>query len=162
MGKVLSLVELSAVRKRLKREGKTVVFTNGVFDIIHRGHVEYLDKAKGMGDVLIIGLNSDSSVRRIKGPERPINPQADRAVVLSSLAVVDYVCVFEEDTPIQLIAELVPDILVKGADWQTNAIVGKDIVERAGGKVLTVELVPGRSTTNIVRRIKDANSHTAS
>jgi len=156
MGQVISLAALTRVRSRLHRQGKRVVFTNGTFDIIHRGHVEYLAAARRMGDVLIVGLNSDASIRRIKGPRRPINPVADRAAVLASLASVDYVCVFGADTPYALIRRLVPDILVKGADWKNKGIVGSDVVKGAGGSVRTVRLTPGRSTTNVIERVLQA------
>lgn len=156
MGKPLSLNALVAVRRRLRKQGKKVVFTNGTFDIVHRGHVEYLAKAKMLGDVLIVGLNSDASIRRIKGPKRPINPNTDRAAVLSALASVDYVCFFGEDTPQRLIAKVIPDVLVKGADWKVDTIVGKDIVEENGGVVKTIRLTPGRSTTNVIQRVLDA------
>lgn len=156
MNKVLSLPALQAVRRKLRRQKKKVVFTNGTFDILHRGHVEYLAKAKALGDVLIVGLNTDASIRRIKGPKRPINTNRDRAAVLAALEAVDYICFFAEDTPQRLIASLVPDVLVKGADWKVDAIVGKDIVEKHGGTVKTIRLTPGRSTTNVIRRVLDA------
>ncbi|MEK7671807.1 MAG: adenylyltransferase/cytidyltransferase family protein, partial [Bacteroidota bacterium] len=130
MGKVLSLNALVKVRRALRRQKKKVVFTNGTFDILHRGHVEYLAKSKALGDVLVVGLNTDASIRRIKGPKRPINPNADRAAVLLALASVDYVCFFGEETPHKVISKVVPDVLVKGADWNVGAIVGKDVVER--------------------------------
>ncbi len=145
------------LRRKARAEGRKVVFTNGVFDILHRGHVEYLRKARDMGDLLVVGLNSDDSVRRLKGPARPINPQEDRAVVLSALACVDCVVIFNEDTPLKLIESLVPDVLVKGADWKVKDIVGADVVLQNGGKVENIELTPGRSTTAIIRKI----SHTA-
>ena len=156
MGKVVGLQELARIRRTLYRKGRVVVFTNGTFDIIHRGHVEYLMKAKRFGDVLIVGLNTDASIRRIKGKGRPINPNRDRAAVLAALVPVDYVCFFSEDTPHNIISRLWPDILVKGADWNTNAIVGRDIVEGRGGKVKRVRLTPGRSTTNVIQRILSA------
>jgi len=153
MGEVVEHTELQKIRERLKKERKTVVFTNGVFDIVHRGHVEYLSKARELGDVLIVGMNTDASVRRLKGPKRPVVSQDDRAFVLAALRVVDYVCLFDEDTPYNLINEVVPDVLVKGSDWAINDIVGKDIVEAAGGKVQTIDYVPNRSTTNIIQKI---------
>jgi D-beta-D-heptose 7-phosphate kinase/D-beta-D-heptose 1-phosphate adenosyltransferase len=153
MGEILSRNNLVQVRKRLKAEGKRVVFTNGCFDILHRGHVDYLAKAKAQGDVLIVGLNADSSMKRLKGPGRPIVEEEDRAIVLAALAVVDYVCVFDEDTPYELIRVLVPDVLVKGADWSVNDIVGKDVVEAAGGSVHTIEFLPNRSTSKIIQKI---------
>jgi D-beta-D-heptose 7-phosphate kinase/D-beta-D-heptose 1-phosphate adenosyltransferase len=130
-----------------------VVFTNGTFDILHRGHVEYLQAARRMGDVLVVGLNTDASIRRIKGDKRPINPNRDRAAVLAALGCVDYVCMFGDDTPQRLIAALIPDVLVKGADWNANAIVGKDIVESHGGRVRRIRLTRGRSTTNVIQRV---------
>jgi len=154
MGNVVSLQELLVARKRIKIEGKRVVFTNGCFDILHRGHVEYLRKAKALGDVLVVGVNTDSSVRRIKGPDRPVIDESDRAFVLAALASVDYVCLFNEDTPYELIRALVPDILVKGADWAIEKVVGRDIVEAAGGSVQTIEFLPDRSTTGILERIR--------
>jgi D-beta-D-heptose 7-phosphate kinase/D-beta-D-heptose 1-phosphate adenosyltransferase len=153
MGTVVTKSRLIEIRSQYKRDGKKVVFTNGCFDIIHRGHVEYLQKAKSLGDVLIVGLNTDSSVRRLKGPARPVVCEADRAVVLSALEVVDHVCLFDEDTPFEIIRDLVPDILVKGADWAIEKVVGKDIVEHAGGVVRTIEFLPDRSTTSIIDRI---------
>ena len=153
MEKVVSLPALARIRARLRRQGKRVVFTNGTFDIVHRGHVEYLAAARKMGDVLIVGLNSDSSIRRIKGPKRPINRGADRAAVLAALASVDYVCSFGEDTPYRMIRRLLPDVLVKGADWKKAAIVGSDVVKENGGRVRTVRLTPGRSTTNVIERV---------
>jgi D-beta-D-heptose 7-phosphate kinase/D-beta-D-heptose 1-phosphate adenosyltransferase len=140
----------------LKRDGKKVVFTNGCFDILHRGHVEYLTKAKSLGEVLFIGMNTDASVRRLKGPKRPVVCEGDRAFVLAALSVVDYVCLFDEDTPYELIKAVVPDVLVKGSDWAIDAIVGKDIVESVGGIVKTIDFVPDRSTTNIIQRIENS------
>ncbi len=153
MGRVISRAELIEVRRELKKNGRRIVFTNGCFDLLHRGHIEYLAKAKSLGDILIVGLNADDSVRRLKGPNRPITPQEDRAAILAALAVVDYVCVFDEDTPYELIRAVVPDILVKGADWTVDDVVGKDIVEAAGGSVHTIEFLPNRSTTNIIQKI---------
>lgn len=150
---LLSLEDAVQTRKRFHEEGRTVVFTNGVFDILHRGHVEYLQQAKEMGDVLIVGLNTDASVRRLKGPTRPVVPQDDRAAVLSSLRCVDIVVLFEEDTPLNLITALLPDVLVKGADWPIEKVVGKDVVERAGGAVRTITFLENRSTTSIIDRI---------
>lgn len=156
MGKVVLLQQLIDIRRRLRAEGRRVVFTNGCFDIIHRGHVEYLTKAKAKGDVLIVGLNSDASVRRLKGPSRPIVMQEDRAVVMAALGVVDFVCLFEEDTPLELITAIVPDVLVKGADWPIDKVVGREVVEAAGGQVQTIEFVPDRSTTSIIERIRSS------
>lgn len=153
MGKVYSLTELKEQRKQWKQEHKTVVFTNGVFDILHRGHVEYLTAAKALGDLLVVGVNADSSVKKIKGPLRPIVTDSDRAFLLSQLACVDAVCLFDEETPYELISALVPDVLVKGADYTVDAIVGREVVEKAGGKVKTIPFVPDRSTTNIIETI---------
>jgi rfaE bifunctional protein nucleotidyltransferase chain/domain len=153
MGRVAGLGELRTIRAGLRREGKRVVFTNGVFDLIHRGHVEYLTKAKALGDVLIVGVNDDASVRRIKGSKRPLVEEADRAFIVANLSPVDYAVLFSEDTPFELISAIVPDVLVKGADWKVGDIVGKDVVEKAGGKVSNIDIVPDRSTTAIVDRI---------
>ncbi len=155
MGRVYTLKELVEQRAEWKAFGLSVVFTNGVFDIVHRGHVEYLNASKKLGDILVVGMNSDASVKRIKGPLRPIVPEADRAYIVSQLACIDAVCLFEEDTPITIISAVVPDVLVKGADWNINAIVGKDVVEAAGGTVQTIEFIPDRSTTNIIDIIKE-------
>ncbi|MBE0570023.1 MAG: D-glycero-beta-D-manno-heptose 1-phosphate adenylyltransferase [Ignavibacteriaceae bacterium] len=150
MSSSTSLSELKAVRSKLKAEGKKVVFTNGVFDLIHAGHVDYLSKAKKLGDVLVVGLNSDDSVKRIKGYKRPILKQEERAFILSNLKPVDYVVLFDEDTPEKLISEIIPDILVKGADWAVEKIVGKEIVEKNGGKVMNIEFVNDQSTSKII------------
>ncbi|MBI5599074.1 MAG: D-glycero-beta-D-manno-heptose 1-phosphate adenylyltransferase [Deltaproteobacteria bacterium] len=150
MEKVITLKKLL---RELKGRGKKVVFTNGCFDIIHAGHVRYLKKAKALGDMLIIGLNSDSSVRKIKGEGRPIVNQKDRAEVLSSLAPVDYVVIFGGPTPIKLVEAIRPDILVKGADWKKGEIVGEGLVRSYGGRVSRIKLARGRSTTDIIRRI---------
>jgi D-beta-D-heptose 7-phosphate kinase/D-beta-D-heptose 1-phosphate adenosyltransferase len=153
MGSVVAIETLVRRRRALKRNGKRVVFTNGTFDILHRGHVEYLQAARALGDTLIVGLNTDASIRRIKGKRRPINQNRDRAAVLAALGCVDYVCFFGENTPALLIARLVPDVLVKGADWKTGDIVGKDIVEAHGGTVRRIRLTAGRSTTNVIERV---------
>ena len=150
MSSATSLSEIKSIRSKLKAEGKKVVFTNGVFDLIHAGHVDYLSKARKLGDVLIVGLNSDESVRRIKGEKRPILKQEERAFILSNLKPVDYVVFFEEDTPAILISEIIPDILVKGADWSVEKIVGKDVVEKNGGKVMNIEFVNDQSTSKII------------
>ena len=153
MGVVLTLQKFLPIRSNLKIEHKSLVFTNGVFDILHRGHVEYLMKARELGDTLIIGVNSDSSVKRIKGDKRPIVTADDRMFLLSHLDCVEYVVSFDEDTPFQLIQAIVPDVLVKGADWAIEHVVGRDVVEAAGGMVKTIDFVPDRSTTGIVERI---------
>lgn len=155
MKNILSIDELVSVRDKLKKEKKKVVFTNGCFDIIHAGHVDYLNKSKELGDILIVAMNSDSSTRNIKGETRPIVPQHERAFVLANLKAVDYVTIFDEDTPFETLKKLVPDILVKGADWSKENIVGKDIVESAGGKVETIEFVNFQSTTNIIKIVLD-------
>ncbi len=149
------LLGLEELLKRLERErtGKRVVFTNGCFDIIHAGHVDYLEKAKKLGDILVVGLNSDSSVKRIKGEKRPLIPQEMRAKVLSSLKPVDYVVVFEEDTPLRLIKAIKPDVLVKGGDWDLDKIVGREFVESYGGEVKTIPFEFDISTSKIVDRI---------
>ena len=153
MNPVKTLNELKAIREQLKSGNKKVVFTNGCFDLIHAGHVDYLSKAKEMGDVLIVGLNSDSSVKRIKGSKRPILKETERKFILSNLKPVDYIVIFNEDTPEKLIKELVPDILVKGADWKLDDIVGKDVVLANGGKVKTIKFVSDQSTTKIIEEI---------
>jgi D-glycero-beta-D-manno-heptose 1-phosphate adenylyltransferase len=153
MGEVILLPGLLRLRQQWRFFGKKVVFTNGCFDIVHRGHVDYLAKAKSLGDILIVGLNDDASVTRLKGPHRPIVEQQDRADILAALKNVDYVCLFSEDTPYEIIKALVPDVLVKGADWPVDKVVGKDIVESAGGSVQTIEFLPNRSTTNMIAKI---------
>lgn len=153
MGKIVDIKHLIKIRNNCKRQKKRVVFTNGVFDIIHPGHIEYLTNAKKMGNVLIVGVNSDKSVRRIKGPKRPIIPEKDRAFVVANLLPVDYVCIFNEDTPYNLISKIIPDVLVKGADWKTENIIGKDIVEKSGGIVKNIRLTPRKSTTSIINHI---------
>ena len=155
LSKIKTRDALTAVRADLAAQGQVVVFTNGCFDILHRGHVEYLEKARQCGDALVIGLNSDDSVRRLKGAYRPLVPEADRAFLLAALAAVDYVTIFPEDTPQSLIEALQPDVLVKGGDYQLNTIVGREVVEKHGGRVLTIPLVPNRSTSNIIQTIVD-------
>ena len=151
--KVLTREE--AVRRFGRPRCGVVVFTNGCFDILHRGHVEYLHAARALGDALVVGLNADASVRRLKGSGRPVNPQEDRALVLAGLAAVDAVVLFEEDTPRELIAALLPDVLVKGGDYTRDTVVGADEVEAAGGRVVIAPLVPGRSTTSILQRARE-------
>jgi rfaE bifunctional protein nucleotidyltransferase chain/domain len=147
-----SRAELVEQRAIWKRQGKTVVFTNGCYDLLHPGHIRLLEQARSLGDVLILALNSDSSVRRMKGPSRPVISESDRADMAAALEAVDAVTLFDEDTPRELIAEVLPDVLVKGADW-SHFIAGREEVEAAGGRVLTISLEPGYSTTNIVERI---------
>jgi len=148
--KIVSREKLVARLGRPRSE--RVVFTNGCFDVLHRGHVEYLESARRLGDLLVVGLNTDDSVRRLKGPSRPVNPEDDRAYVLAGLAAVDYVTFFAEDTPRDLIVTLLPDVLVKGGDYRKEDIVGGAEVEAAGGEVVVAPLVPGRSTTAILQR----------
>ncbi|WP_293444690.1 D-glycero-beta-D-manno-heptose 1-phosphate adenylyltransferase [Persephonella sp.] len=143
--------------KKWKKEGKKIVFTNGCFDIIHAGHVDYLEKAKSFGDVLIVGLNSDESVRRIKGKDRPVNIQEHRKRVLEALKSVDLVVIFEEDTPERLIKQIKPDVLVKGGDWSVENIVGADFVMSYGGKVVTIDFVYDISTTKIIEKARKTN-----
>lgn len=149
--KIKSRVEAQKVREEARP--KRVVFTNGCFDLLHAGHVDYLEAAKAEGDFLIVGLNSDDSVRRIKGPPRPLQPEGDRAAVLAGLAAVDLVVIFAEDDPGALIAALLPDVLVKGADWAEDEIVGAAAVKAAGGRVVRVPLTAGKSTTDLLERI---------
>jgi rfaE bifunctional protein nucleotidyltransferase chain/domain len=144
--------------EELRASGKNIVFTNGVFDLMHPGHLRYLRAARALGDALIVGVNSDRSVRANKGPERPITPQEERSEVLAALACVDGTVIFDEDTPHDLIAALQPDVLVKGADWAEDAIVGRDIVEARGGRVVRMSVEPGYSTTRIVERIRQTHS----
>ncbi len=150
--KILTAEECRAERDRLVAEGKSLVFTNGCFDILHRGHATYLAYAREQGDALVVGLNSDASVRRNKGPNRPINSEQDRAFVLGSLRCVDYVVIFDEDEPKDLIAKILPQVLVKGKDW-AHYVSGREIVESNGGKVVLADMVEGRSTTNTIGRI---------
>lgn len=142
--------DLKIIREMLKAEGKKVVFTNGCFDILHAGHVDYLNKAKAFGDILILGLNSDISVKNIKGSKRPIVPQDERAYILENLRSVDYVTFFDEDTPENLISYLIPDYLVKGGDWPIEKIIGREVVEANGGEVKTIDFITESSTTNII------------
>lgn len=158
MSSAISLSELKSIRSKLKAEGKKVVFTNGVFDLIHSGHVDYLSKAKKLGDVLIVGLNSDNSVKHIKGSKRPILKQEERAFILSNLKPVDYVVLFDEETPEKLISELIPDVLVKGADWAIDKIAGKEIVEKNGGVVKNIKFVNDQSTSKIIGLIVERYS----
>lgn len=151
--KILDRQAMQMEREILRASGKKLVFTNGCFDILHFGHVTYLEFARRQGDALCVGLNSDDSVRRAKGPNRPVNPQGDRAAVLAALRSVDYVVIFEEDEPRDLIAAIVPDILVKGADW-AHYVSGRDIVEAAGGRVVLADMVPGRSTSRLIQQIQ--------
>ncbi len=153
MAQVLNLTELAAERAHLRQAGKRVVFTNGCFDLLHPGHVRYLQQARALGEVLIVALNSDRSVRELKGPARPILQEAERAEVMAALACVDYVTIFDEPTPQRVIATLLPDVLVKGGDWNIDNIVGRTEVEAAGGQVLSLPFVDGLSTSDVVARI---------
>ncbi|MGD8778896.1 MAG: D-glycero-beta-D-manno-heptose 1-phosphate adenylyltransferase [Ignavibacteria bacterium] len=155
MIKLNSLDEIISLRNNFKQINKTVVFTNGCFDILHSGHVDYLNKAKSFGDILIVGLNSDKSVKSIKGEKRPIICEIDRAFLLLNLKSVDYIVLFDEDTPDILIKAIIPDVLVKGADWELEKIVGKKEVEEAGGRVERVEFVSQLSTSRIINTILD-------
>ena len=146
---------MTTERARLRAAGKKLVFTNGAFDLLHAGHVTYLEFARAQGDALVVGLNSDASVRRNKGDKRPVNGQADRVRVLAALECVDYVVIFDEDEPVDLIAALMPDVLVKGADW-AHYVSGRDVVEKAGGRVVLAPLVEGRSTSGMIERVLKA------
>lgn len=152
-----NIEEFLLIRKKIKEDGKKLVFTNGCFDIIHRGHVDYLNRAKELGDFLVVALNSDDSVRRIKGEERPINKLEDRAFVIDNLKAVDFVLSFNEDTPYELISRVIPDVLVKGGDWNIDQIVGKDVVEANGGVVLNLPYIENYSTTGIIKKLKGEN-----
>jgi D-glycero-beta-D-manno-heptose 1-phosphate adenylyltransferase len=151
----VTIAEAAALVERLRAAGRAVVFTNGVFDLLHVGHLRYLQQARELGDALIVGLNSDRSVRANKGPSRPVTPEGERAEILEALACVDGVVVFDQETPHDLIAAIQPDVLVKGADWAEDAIVGRDIVEARGGRVVRVPLEAGRSTTAIIEKIQN-------
>lgn len=155
---ILSSDEAVQFVERLRAQHKTVVFTNGVFDLLHPGHVRYLAEARRHGDALIVGVNSDRSVRAIKGPTRPILPEDERAEILAALRCVDAVCIFDEETPQAIIARLQPDVLVKGADWPADEIVGRDVVETRGGRVVRIPVAAGYSTTGIVERIKKSSN----
>jgi len=153
--KFLEPTKLAPILKNLQNQGKKVVFTNGVFDLLHLGHVTYLQKARDLGDLLVVALNSDASVKRIKGPLKPLLPLAERAEMLLALSCVDYATFFEEDTPFEAVKILRPDILVKGGDWAVDKIVGGDLVESWGGKVTNIPVVPGRSTTNLIDIVRE-------
>jgi rfaE bifunctional protein nucleotidyltransferase chain/domain len=150
----VTTVDAVALVAHLRAAGKTIVFTNGVFDLLHIGHLRYLQQARALGDALMVGVNSDRSVRANKGPQRPITPEAERTEVLEALSCIDGVVVFDEETPHDLIALLQPDVLVKGADWAEDAIVGRDIVEARGGRVVRVALESGQSTSAIIDKIR--------
>jgi rfaE bifunctional protein nucleotidyltransferase chain/domain len=153
-GKLKSLDELKAVVANAKRQGKTVVFTNGCFDLLHRGHLHILREAKACGDILIVALNSDRSVKALKGPTRPVLPESDRTELIGALEMVDYVVVFDEPDPYTLIETLRPDVLAKGGDWRPEKIIGSDVVEQGGGRVAVIPYLKGFSTTEIIERIR--------
>ncbi len=152
--KLKTLPQLKALIRKFKKQRKKIVFTNGCFDILHAGHVSYLTQAKRFGDILVLGLNSDASVRKIKGPSRPLNSEKDRAAVLAGLEAIDLIVIFNEPTPASLIRALEPDVLVKGSDWKLQDIAGAKEVILAGGKVRRIPLVKGRSTSNILKRLE--------
>lgn len=156
---IVTLEKILEIRKRLKKENKKIVFTNGCFDIIHSGHIDYLSKAKNLGDILIVGVNSDVSIRKIKGEKRPIVKEKDRAFILSNLIPVDYVILFDENTPAELINKIIPDILVKGADWAVENIIGREVVEKNGGEVKTITFVNDTSTSKIINTILERYAH---
>ncbi|MFQ5532355.1 MAG: D-glycero-beta-D-manno-heptose 1-phosphate adenylyltransferase [Candidatus Methylomirabilales bacterium] len=153
--KLKTLEELVTITRDLRRQGRQVVFTNGCFDLLHRGHVRYLDQAKTLGDVLIVAINSDASVRTLKGPDRPVMSHEERAELVASLGVVDYVIIFEEANPERVIQELEPDVLVKGGDWPVDQVIGRQLVESRGGQVLTLPYVEGASSSELLRRIQE-------
>jgi rfaE bifunctional protein nucleotidyltransferase chain/domain len=150
--------EAKALIERLRHAGKSIVFTNGVYDLVHPGHVRYLQAARALGDALIVGVNSDRSVRASKGPQRPIVPEAERAEVIAALDCVDAAVVFDQDTPHEIISRLQPDLLVKGADWAADEIVGRDVVEARGGRVVRMPIEQGFSTTTLIDRIRRQHS----
>lgn len=154
MGHVVLREDLFALGEKLRGEGKTIISTNGCFDILHVGHSRILQQSKALGDVLVVGLNSDESVRKLKGPERPINQEDDRAELLAALEAVDFVTIFGEDTPVEFLKELRPNIHVKGADYKPSDLAETPVVESFGGRVEILKLVPGRSTTNLVSKIR--------
>ena len=151
--KILREKEAEYISTKLREQRKKIVFTNGCFDIIHKGHIKLLFDAKSLGDVLFVGLNSDLSIKRIKGEKRPIIPQKERAIVLSSISAVDFIVIFEEDTPEKIIKSIKPDIIVKGEDWEEERIVGADFVKERGGKIIRIKLEKGNSTTQIIETI---------
>lgn len=153
-GKVAAAETVGGRLAEDRLRGRTIVFTNGCYDILHAGHVRLLEAASALGDVLVVGLNGDESVRRLKGPDRPFLPFEERALLLAGLEAVDWVVRFDEDTPAELIERMQPDVLVKGGDWDLDRIVGRETVERRGGRVVTVPLVEGRSTSSLVERIR--------
>ncbi len=155
--KIKTIIQLKKITARLKTKGKTIVFTNGCFDILHYGHAKYLEAAKRKGDILVVAINSDASVKRIKGRNRPIVGEKNRLNLVAALESVDFVILFKEDTPLRMIKEVRPDILIKGADWNKNEIVGTNFVNSYAGKVLTIKLIKGLSTTNLINKIAKTN-----
>ncbi len=153
MDKIVGIRKIKRKRAELKREKKVLVFTNGCFDIIHRGHIEYLKKAKSYGDFLLVAVNSDSSVRKIKGKERPVISLTDRLFILSHFPFIDFLISFDDETPEQLIKSILPDVLIKGSDYREEKIVGSDIVKKNGGKVITIPFLKGKSSSSIIRKI---------
>jgi D-beta-D-heptose 7-phosphate kinase/D-beta-D-heptose 1-phosphate adenosyltransferase len=151
--KIKTKEDLHRIVEDLKKKGKRIVFTNGCFDLLHLGHIRYLEKAKSLGDILVVGVNSDRSVQSLKGPERPILPEEERAEILSGLECVDYITLFDELTPLELISSLQPHILVKGGDWAKETTVGREVVERSGGEVVILPFVEGSSTSNLIETI---------
>ena len=151
--KIKERKELLRIIKNLKARGKRIVFTNGCFDLLHLGHVRYLEKARSLGDVLVVGVNSDSSVRKLKGSKRPILPEKERTEILSGLGCVDYITIFNEADPLKLITSLKPNLLVKGGDWTREQIVGREVVERSGGELVIIPFVKGASTSNVIGNI---------
>ena len=158
MSKIVTREALTKERERLHREGKRLVFTNGCFDLLHPGHVRYLSQARVLGDALVVALNSDRSVRVLKGEGRPILDEQERSEVIAALEAVDYVIVFDEETPLELIAELLPDVLVKGGDWPIGQIIGREKVEAAGGRVISLPYIEGSSTSDIIERVAKIGS----
>lgn len=154
--KIKTVTELRPLLEILRGAGKKIIFTNGCFDLIHTGHTRYLAQAKSYGDLLVVAVNSDASVRMIKGEKRPINPEADRMETLAALEMVDFVTIFDEPDPYRIISELKPDVLVKGGDWPIEKIIGRDVVEAGGGRVINVPYVEGASTTGIIEKILKA------
>jgi len=146
--------ELSAISAQARKAGRVVVFTNGCFDLVHRGHIHMLRQAKALGEILIVGINSDVSVKSIKGPERPITPEVDRIELIAALEMVDYVVAYDEPDPYRVIAAIQPNVLVKGGDWSADKIVGADVIKQNGGRVAVIPYLPGFSTTQIIERIK--------
>lgn len=156
LSKIRSIESLTSTLAGLRSQGRRVVFTNGCFDLLHSGHIDLLEKARALGDSLVVAINDDASVRRLKGASRPVLDEDERARILAAISVVDFVCVFPEDTPLETIRALRPDVLVKGADWTDKGIVGQDDVLGWGGEVVAVDLVGGRSTTGIIERIRSS------